>query len=212
MYRLLPALIATLTFGAPAAGQAYEQLPRQLASLTPADFARSARISDDPLKAAVVLSTEKGYTRTRLIQGARADDVHLRAVVDRSTGRVTWQVWHQLIDVSAHLDVVAVTYVDGGALRQVRPIAQEHALALCPPTDGPGMCSKVTRVGFELPDGAVREIAAGYRPNSRTPWRLRFKGASGRDVTGGLAPAEAAGLINAVEAWRGHAAQPRRID
>jgi hypothetical protein len=212
MSRLLPALIAVLALGAPAAARAYEQLPRQLASLTPGDFARLVQISDDPQQAVVVLSTEKGYTRSRSITGARADDVHLRALIDRSTGRVTWQVWHQLINVTTHWNVISIHYLDRGVAQNVAPIVQEHGLTHCPPTDGLGTCSKVTRVGFELPARVVREMAAGYSRNSRTPWRLRFKDAAGRNVTGGLAPAEAAGLITAVEAWRGKPGSAARAD
>lgn len=212
MSRLLPALIALLALGAPAAAQAYEQLPRQLAGLTPGDFARLVQISDDPQQAAVVLSTEKGYTRSRSITGARADDVHLRAVIDRSTGRVTWQVWHQLINVATHWNVVSIQYLDHGVPQNIAPTVQEHSLAHCPPTDGVGTCSKVTRVGFELPARVVREMAASYSRNSRAPWRLRFKDAAGRNVTGGLAPAEAAGLIAAVDAWRGQPVPASRTD
>lgn len=200
MHRSLPiSLLAALLAFAPAA-QAYERLPRALAALSPADFAAQVDIADH--KGAVVLSTREGYTRGRVVQGAHVDDVHLRAVIDRSSGRVAWQVWHDLITVRGHKQVVAVEYRSGGERRTARPIAVDHSLGQCPPTDGAGFCNKVTRVAFELPERTVREIAAGYGAGSRTPWRLRFRDAAGRHVTSGIAPAEAAGLIAALETWR----------
>jgi hypothetical protein len=179
-----------------------ERLPRALAALSPADFLGQVRVVENPAAGIVVLSTREGYTRGRVIQGLHVDDVHLRAVVDRASGRVAWQVWHDLITVSRHQDVVAVSYMSGGALRSTSPIAVERSLGQCPPTDGAGFCNRITRIGFELPEDAVRELAASYEARSRTPWRVYFRDGSGTVVTSGLAPAEAAGLISALDAWR----------
>lgn len=190
----------------PLAASAYEQLPRPLARLTPADFAGQIQIVDDPLEPAIVLSTRDGYARSRALKGARADDVHLRALVDRQTGRVTWQVWHDLIYVGGRKNVSAVHYRYAGERRAAEPVTVRHWLDQCPPTDGIGACNQVSRIVFELPEKTIREIAAAYGAGAREPWRLRFEDANGRDVTGGLAPAEAAGLVQALEAWRDTAA------
>jgi hypothetical protein len=198
----IAALAVLALLALPQVAGAYERLPRPLAGLSPAHFAERVRIADDPLEAAVVLSTRDGYTRSRSIEGARADDVHLRAVIDRATGRVSWQVWHDLAYVGGSRDLAAVHYLAGGSLRQSEPLLVEHWEDLCPATDGIGSCSQFTRIAFELPEDAVREIAAAWRAGAREPWRLRFKDRRGRDVTGGLAPAEVAGLVGAVDAWR----------
>ena len=181
---------------------AYERLPSALAKLSPSDFAGKVRIVDDPLEPAIVLSTQDGYTRGRSIKGAQANDVHLRALVDRETGQVSWQVWHQLSYVGQQRNLESVHYLAGGALKQSGVMAVEHWLDQCPPTDGIGSCNQFTKVGFELPDRTIREIAGAYRAGQQTPWRLRFKDRDGRDITGGLAPAEAAGLLHALETWR----------
>ena len=125
-----------------------------------------------------------------------------RALVDRRTGRVTWQVWHDLAYVGARKTVRAVSYASAGETRRSQPIHLDHWPDRCPPTDGVGMCNEAMRVAFELPEQTVREIAAAYRPGARTPWTLHFQDENGRDVTGGLAPAEAAGLLQAVDARR----------
>lgn len=184
---------------------AYEQLPRSLARLSPADFAAQVEIADDPQGQAVVLSTREGYTRGRAIKGAHANDVHLRALVDKRTGEVSWQVWHELMYVGGRKDLHAVHFLSSGGERQVRPLVVDHWLDQCPATDGVGFCNQNTRIAFALPEGTVREIAASYQAGRREPWRLRFKDADGRDVTGGLAPAEAAGLVQALDTWKSRA-------
>jgi hypothetical protein len=209
MHRSLSLSLLAAAFVLAPTAQAYERLPRALAALSPADFANQVRIADDPADGAVVLSTRDGYARGRAVRGAPVDDVHLRAVVDRISGRATWQVWHDLVTVSGYKNVVAVEYVSGGMRRSTRPIAIHQSLGQCPPTDGAGFCNRITRIGFELPESAVRELAESYRSSSRTPWQIHFRDGAGKDVIGGIAPAEAAGLIAALEAWRHDADRDR---
>lgn len=194
-----PALFAiALCAATPAA--AYEALPAGLAKLSPADFSADARVEDN--RSTITVSTQAGYTRTRSLKGALADDVHLRAVIDRGTGKVSWQVWHDLAYVGGRKEVETVRYLTGGGAREVRPFSIEYRPDRCPPTDAPGHCGETVTVGFELTEAEVREIAADYAPGSRAPWRLTFKVAGGHDVAGGLAPAEAAGILTAVDSLR----------
>lgn len=196
------ALLAVLAIS-PVPASAVEKLPRPLADLSPGHFAQQTAISQTP--AGIVLSTQDGYTRARAIKGARADDVHLRAVVDRQSGKVSWQVWHDLVYVGGRKDVSAVHYTVGGAARQATPLHLEHWLGECPATDAPGFCNQFTRIAFELPEAAVREIAASGHAGTTAPWRLRFTDAAGKQITGAIAPAEAAGLVQAFDAWRAKA-------
>lgn len=207
MLRAIPLSLFAASLALAPTAHAYDRLPRALAALSPADFAAQVDITAD--KGAIVLSTREGYVRGRVVQGAHVDEVHLRAVVDRGSGRVTWQVWHDLVTVRGHKQVVAVEYRSGGEGRTARPIAVDHRLGQCPPTDAPGFCNKITRVGFELPEHAVHEMAAAYVAGSRSPWHLHFRDAAGGRVTSGIAPAEAAGLIAALEAWRRDAHRDR---
>lgn len=202
MYRSLPFLAVAASLALPAAGLAKDRLPRALAELTAADFARSVTVADDPARGVTVLSTRDGYPRTRPLQGAHAADVHLRALVDRDSGRVTWQVWHDLVTVRGHQGITAVHYSLGGRPRTTAAVDAEYGVGECPPADGLGMCDRRTRIVFELPERAMREIAAAYDRGSRGPWRIRFQDTSGRDVVSGIAPAEAAGLVKALDGWR----------
>lgn len=196
----LLAIVAPLILASPAI--ANERLPSGLAQLSPSDFASKARIVDDPREPTIVLSSRDGYKRGRSIGGARADDVYLEALIDRQTGHVSWQVWHEL-SMGSQRELGSVEYTSsGGTLEESGFLVMENRLDRCPPTDGIGSCNHVVRVAFELPDRTIREIAETYRPGARTSWPLRFKEANGRDITSGLAPAEVAGLILALEKWR----------
>lgn len=210
MSRLIPALLGAALLTSSHVASAYELLPEKLASLSPQDFAQKVHVEDDPLEPAIQFSTQHGYTRGRSIEGAYANDVHLRAVVDRNAGTVRWQVWHEFINVRGHKNVTAIHYLKGGTMTTAAPVTLDRWLDQCPPTDGVGSCNQFTRIAFELPEDVVREVAASYRAGSREPWRLRFKDASGRDVTGGIAPAEVAGLVQALDSWR--ISTPRRMD
>ena len=198
----LSLLAVAVPMVAAAPASAYERLPTALARLSPADFASKVRVIDDPLEPAIILSTVEAYKRGRSIKGADADDVHLRVVVDRATRRVSWQVWHDLSHAGNRRDLSSVHYLTGGALERSEVMALENWLDQCPPTDGIGSCNQFIRVAFELPERTIREIASAYRPGERTPWRMRFKDKNGRDITGGLAPAEVAGLVDALETWQ----------
>jgi hypothetical protein len=195
-------LVVAAALAVPAVGHAAERLPRSLAALSSADFASRVHVTDDPAKASVVLSTRNGYGRARAVKGAHAKDIHLRALVDRASGRVTWQVWHEFVTVRGHQGITAVHYTLGGTPRTAQPVMAEYGNDECPPADGLGMCNRLTRVGFELPERAIREMAAAYHRGSRRPWLLRFQDESGRDVTSSIATAEAAGLVQALDTWR----------
>lgn len=198
----LTLLIAPLQLALAAPAMAYDELPSGLARLSPTEFADQISLLDGPLEPAIVLSTKNAYKRGRGIEGAHASDVHLEALIERKTGAVSWRVWHQLVYVGDPRNLTSVQYRTAGELRQSDALTIEHWLDGCPPTDGIGSCNQVTRVGFELPEHVVHEIAQSYSPGQRTPWQLRFEDSRGRDITGGLAPAEVAGLAQAVAEWR----------
>ncbi|MCJ2187169.1 hypothetical protein [Novosphingobium beihaiensis] len=196
-------LAGCLALGWAGSAAAYDELPRGLAKLTPADVAERIHVDDEALEPHIVVSTHKVWDRGRRIEGAYASDVHMRALVDRQSGAVRWQVWHELIYPSRQPEMVGVNYRTEGRLRQADILIAEHWSDDCPGVDDvPASCNKYARFIFEIPGSVVEEIAETYHPKSRDPWRLRFKDENGGSITGGLAPAEAAGLMQAVERLR----------
>lgn len=203
MTALRSVLASAIMLGWAGAAAAYDQLPRSLARMTPTEVAERIHIDDDALEPYIVVSTEPAWDRGRRIEGAHATDVHMRALIDRHSGAVRWQVWHDLIYRGEQSDVVGVSYRAGGRLEQTGLVRTEQWYDDCPGTDAaPVSCSKHTRFVFEIPGTVVEEIAGAYRPESRAPWRLSFRDEHGSAITGGLAPAEAAGLLQAVERVR----------
>ncbi len=187
----LVGLLAT----APAAGAI--ELPRSLASLSPQDFASRIAVIDDPLEDGVVLSTKPAYKRDRSATGAHVGDAHLQSTIDRKTGARSWQISYDLYYAGPKKSLDVAQFRSGGELRKVSPRIAYHWQDEC--FESISICGQYVRVVVEIPEDTVREIAASYRAADRTPWTMRFKDANGADVTVGLAPAEAAGLLAAVQ-------------
>lgn len=195
-------LAACLAFGWVGSAAAYDELPQGLAKLSPANVVDRIRIEDEMLDPYIVVSTKKAWDRGRRIDGGHASDVHLRALVDRDSGAVRWQVWHELSYTGGAREITDVTYLAGGHPRQTDFVLAEQWND-CPSVDALKVhCDRYERFVFEIPGRIVKEIAASYKPGDRSPWRMRFNDKSGRSITGGLAPAEVAGLVQAVEQVR----------
>ncbi|MBC2666089.1 hypothetical protein H7F51_11230 [Novosphingobium flavum] len=200
MIRWSCAVAAAALLTMPAAAE--RPLPAGLARLAPADFTMRTTVHDDPLDSAIVFSTAWAHRRGQAMDGAFADDVHLRAKVDRVTGQVTWQVWHDLINFRHKARIAAVDYAAGGNVRTAQAVQVEQWQDACQMADVNAPCFVHQRVVFDLPESVVREIAASWQSGSRSAWPLRFAVDGGDAIRGGLAPAEAAGLLSAVANWR----------
>ncbi|CDO36954.1 MULTISPECIES: hypothetical protein [Novosphingobium] len=200
---LLPLAMVLAPIAWPGSALAYDRLPTGLAQLTPDEVRERVEVHDDPATPHVVVSTREAWDRGRSIGGAHARDVHLRALVDRQSGAVRWQVWHELVHPGPAPRVVGVKYEAGGQIAQADLLVTDQWKEDCPSVDAIHReCNRHTRLVFELPENVVSEIAEGYRPQSRSPWQLKFKAEDGKSIRGGLAPAEAAGLLHAVETVR----------
>lgn len=200
---LLPLALAIAPFAGAGSAFAYDRLPAALAQLTPDEVREQVKVHDDPATPHVVVSTREAWDRGRSIGGAHARDVHLRALVDRQSGAVRWQVWHELVHPGPTPRVVGVNYEAGGQTAQADLLFAEQWKEGCPSVDAiHRACNRHTRLVFELPEQVVSEIAESYTPESRRPWQLKFRAENGKSISGGLAPAEAAGLLDAVETVR----------
>jgi hypothetical protein len=198
--RAIGALACVLGAFAVAQPASAAELPRSLAKLSPADFASRIKVENDPLEDSVIFSSQSAYKRDRMTRGAFSGDAHLRAVLDRKTGAISWQMWNDLSYSGARKSFGKVHFITKGSLHKVSPSVKENWIDDCP--ESTVSCHQYLRVAFELPEDTIREIADAYRPGNRTSWKMRFKDDNGHDVTAGLAPAEAAGLISVVERWK----------
>lgn len=196
-------LCLSALMSAPALAQEGKLLPRSLANLSPDDFASRVLVHDHASGDTVVLSTQRAHKGGQSLSGAFADDVHLRALMDRRSGAVTWQVWHSLTSYARDARVDHIAYRASQGSEKIAPSSLDHWEDTCSPGDASMICGFYMRVVFELPEAVVQEIAGSYVPNSRQPWPVRFSDETGKHIVGGLAPAEAAGLLKAVRARQG---------
>lgn len=206
MNSMTPRRVATtaalLCAAATPAALAADELPRGLARLAPADFAARIEILDDPIEPAVLLSTRAAHRQGLPMAGGFVEDAHLATEIDRTTGAARWQASFDLVNFARRAEVVVVSYRAGGVAQRAAPRSVTHHLAVCAPGDAADPCHARMRVVIALDEATVREIAGAYRPGSREAWRVGFVDTSGERLTAGLAPAEAAGLLLAVERWR----------
>lgn len=203
---------AALLLGAAAAflptlASASETLPKRLAAMTPTEFETKTRIVDDPLEPDVVITTDKAHRGSQWLDDGLADNIYVRALVARDTGKVRFQIWHDIAYWGMRKDIYQVNYVAGGALRSDPLAIAAHRPDECPFVDEIVYCRSHKTLVFEVPETVMREIAQQYQPRSRQAWSFRFKDRLGRDVTSGIAPAEAAGLLRVLDKWRGSVAQ-----
>ncbi|WP_156500339.1 hypothetical protein [Croceicoccus bisphenolivorans] len=193
-------LLAGTMLSAPAL--AIEELPNSLASLTPAEFAGSAQVIDDRLEPELVVSTQDAYSRSRPLDGARARDVHMKARIARDEGSVTYHVVHDLAYWSPYRQFTHVQFMDGDTLVMRPVMIEKTGREYCDQDTAIGECRVFQTLSFELSAAEMERLAQGYSAGSREPWRLRFKDEFGEDVTSGIAPAEAGGLLQAVSGLR----------
>ena len=184
------------------ATQDQRALPRKLAAMTPADVSAGARIMDDPREHHILISTQSAFRSSRPIAGGLEAQTYLSATVERRTGATHIKLWQKTLYKGARKDLHQVNYRS-----RDRIVAHDLAVAIhepddCPGVDRAGSCVLGKTAAFELSEGLVREIATLYQPGSREAWSFRFKDRNGRDVIGGIAPAEALGLLQAIENWR----------
>ncbi|MBS7668699.1 hypothetical protein [Croceicoccus gelatinilyticus] len=190
------AAFACLAAAVPA--HAVEELPQKLAALSPAEFADSVEVIDDLLEPDLVVSTQDVYSKSRSLDGARAQDVYILARIARSEGDVSYHVVHDLAYWAPRRSFTHVQFLDGSDL-VLRDVAiGETGQEYCDVDTAIGECRVFQTLSFELSAEEMRRLSESYAAGSREPWRLRFKDEHGQDVTSGLAPAEASGLMQAV--------------
>ena len=65
-------------------------------------------------------------------------------------------------------------------------------------------CFKKEIVAFNVDEAVLRRVASLYDPSGKgvTGWKFRLKSKTGIQRDEGISPAEAAGILNAVEAYK----------
>ncbi len=190
---LLSALLATM-LAVPAS--AYVPTAEdKLFALTPADFQQTAHDREDG--ATVTIDTERGFVESHGLMAGDSNDNYLRAVIDKATGKTRYQLV-QTVRYRGGWRYFHTAELEGGSAK-LDIAAREVAGCYGSKTSS---CLLREEVSFDIPEASLRTLAATWRPRSRTSWPYRLKATANEDFTGSIAPAEAAGLLRAVEVWQ----------
>ena len=168
-----------------------------LLSLTMEHFRDTASIAEDPAGGSVAISTEPGFVEYRGPLRTVWNDEYLRAILDRSGDRRSFEV------------DVTLTY--SGARRSYRRAAyrissglQESAASLVKveTTNCAIECMYTEHLVFPIEERTLREIAASYAPGKAALWTFKLLAKSGPHYQGEISNAEIAGLLARVDGYR----------
>jgi hypothetical protein len=146
-----------------------------------------------------VISTEPAFRSGRGVLNNPWNDNHLRAVIDKRTGVVRFEVRQALQYHGLFRDYRRVNFVGAEGLTSVPLIRRGDNRDACFGPDTLG-CFGREDVAFEVDEATLRSLAASGDPAGR--WAFKFKAAQGEDQQLGIARAEVVALLNRVDAYR----------
>lgn len=169
--------------------------------LTPEAARQKVTLHEDPLETEAVLSTQKVLRSTRGVLRTPHNDNHLRASIDRQTGRTRFEVHQTLQYVGGFRGFARVNY-ETAAWPATAPLRKVDAnQAACDAIDPQSSCYE--EVSFVVDEAELRRLAQA--PASAGAWAFKFKPEQGREHRASLPRAEIAGLLQAVDAYRAQA-------
>jgi hypothetical protein len=189
---VIRATAAAICAFASLAAPAYSRSSADLFRMTPADFARTVSSKDDALETQAEFDTYNGWLE-------RPSDVFLRAYVDKTTGAVTYQLYATVSFAGDWRFYNRINYeLPGGGVGEGQ-LSRVDSNANC----GTYGCNLTEDVVFDVPEPLLRALASVYRPGGNSSWHFKLKGKyNNADYQNGIIPAEAAGLLSAVDTYR----------
>lgn len=172
----------------------------KLLKLTAADFQKSVELKDDDLETIATLSTAKGFRSSGGLFDIQGSDVMLRAHVSKRAGEATYQVyayvWYKETQERRYQ---TVNYQSDGDLASATVNNLASRVISCDQYSATLGCSRSEEFVFPVSEELLQSIAA--RPADQF-WRMKFRAQAGIDWEEIFAPAEVAGLLNSVAAYR----------
>ncbi|PZQ57282.1 MAG: hypothetical protein DI570_20090 [Phenylobacterium zucineum] len=158
------------------------------------------QVADDPLEPAVVITTERVAPSTRGVLSTRYNDNHLRAVVDRRSGEVRYELKQTLQYMGGFRDFQQANYQAPAGVAVAALDRLDSNRVHCEALDTQEACFEV--VSFTVPEGTLREMAA----NAADGWQFKFKPRFGAEHRTQMSRTEIQALLQAVETYRGRSA------
>jgi hypothetical protein len=197
---LLTAALPVLAL--PTIAQAEVQHPKSLLALTPEKARSATSLTDDMLEPSATFSTEKAHRNGWGLFKTQSQDNHLRAVIDKTSGEARYEVRQFLRYWGAPRDYSAVQYETPQGVKTSALSLARHGNDVCPMSENNIECPLSKHIGFTVDEATLRRIAAGYQPGNAQGWGFKLKDETGFDVESSIVPAEAAGLLQAVDHYR----------
>ena len=195
------ALLMCATANAQTKEEVIEPNEKQMAmlqALTPQGVADLAVVEGDELEPSVTITTEKAYKSRGAFTDRVRSDNFLRAFITKRTGAARYQLYQTVTYGTEWRNFNAAVFsVDGEAkAAEVVPIAREIL------TCAMSACVYIETVAFNLDERTLEKIASLYVAGRSPLWRFRFKAKNGVNWEDRIAPAEAAGMLEAVRRYR----------
>ncbi len=169
----------------------------QFAKLSPEHFARTSETQDDELEVLATIHTRDGYAFKGSFTDRMRADTFLRALIEKRSGAASYQLYARLSYSGEWRTFTSARYAtsQGPVSAPLTAIDRDVSCQY-------GVCVYTEHVAFEVSEDFLRQLAERASERPVRPWRFRFKARSGLDWTDDMAPAEAAGLLLAVDRYR----------
>lgn len=173
---------------------------KKLLAMTPDQFARCSKLSDDSLDMIATITTEPCFKDSRGLIKVVWNDNFVRAYVDKKTGTATYQIYQFMTyDQKPRLYHTAYYETSSGP-RSVPVIEISSDIGSC---GGPyGDCTFVEHIAFPVDEPLLRDIARKWQPGVGAGWRFMFSAPPAQDWQDGMSVAEIAGILQAVDKYR----------
>lgn len=175
----------------------------KLQAMTPQDFASKVVKTDDPLETQVTFSTAKAFRTYGSLNADVNSDVWISASIDRKSNVTQFQIVAYLTYIGDWKVFDAGNFVSSDGPHSDPLVVSERVTAACVSV----ACSHTEIVGLPVSETILRAVAATYAPKASPLWPVRFKASHGNDADQVIAPAEAAGILAMIDAYR--AAHPQ---
>lgn len=174
----------------------------QLGTLTKEHFRDTITIKDDSLDTVAEISTAKGFQERKGLAGVVWDDNFLRALVDKQTGQTRIQLYQIIYYQGDSWNFYHTINYETPEGPQSRPLVIIDRNVNCT-FSRYGGCMYAEHVGLEVDERLLRFIAATYQPGQLQAWKFKFTAKSGREYRDGMLVGEVAGLLEALDGYRG---------
>lgn len=170
-------------------------------SLTKEHFKNTATIKDDSLDTTATITTVNGLQEKRGLFSIVWNDNFLRAFINKKTGLTTIQLYQVIYYQGSGWNFFQTVNYETPTGPESRPVTIISRNVDCSGSRYSD-CTYTEHVGFDVDEKLLRAIAAGYRPGQHIAWKFKFNAKSGKDYNDGILPAEVAGFLEAIDAYR----------